>query len=276
MAALLLVVVGSCAFTAAAIAGDRVALVVGNADYRNAPDLNSPVHDARAMASLLKNLGFTLVGGGANENAHGEQMRRLVDALMVQLENAASDSIVLIYYSGHAVPFDNDNWLLPVGDDWFRHREDLPHNAIGVTGLLARVSARNAGANILILEACRDSSWLRSIDFTTRSPTEGLVRLGRGWPHTMVVYAAPPGRVAYDGMDGLSPFTEALLAAMGAPGQRLWSVLTEAAITVQAATRHMPAGSQEPGIGEMALGAWKPFVLFPCPADEPSCEVVIN
>ena len=35
----------------------RVALVIGNGDYRTAP-LKNPVNDARAMASALRGLGF--------------------------------------------------------------------------------------------------------------------------------------------------------------------------------------------------------------------------
>ena len=47
----------------AALADKRVAFVVGNAAYKNVPQLPNPAIDAKAMASVLRNVGFEVVEG---------------------------------------------------------------------------------------------------------------------------------------------------------------------------------------------------------------------
>ncbi len=59
-------VAASIAVTLAALvspaqAAKRVALVVGNNDYRNVPKLLKAVNDARTMGDTLKQLGFTVM-----------------------------------------------------------------------------------------------------------------------------------------------------------------------------------------------------------------------
>ena len=50
---------------AASIEGPRVALVIGNINYRYVDHLTNPSNDARLMATRLQRLDFKLVGGGA-------------------------------------------------------------------------------------------------------------------------------------------------------------------------------------------------------------------
>jgi hypothetical protein len=45
-----------CALTPAH--ASRLALVIGNGDYQNAPSLDNPVNDANDMATVLKTLDF--------------------------------------------------------------------------------------------------------------------------------------------------------------------------------------------------------------------------
>ena len=49
------------AFTAPAQAEKRVALVIGNNDYKNVPKLQKAVNDARTMGDTLKQLGFNVM-----------------------------------------------------------------------------------------------------------------------------------------------------------------------------------------------------------------------
>ena len=52
----------------------RIALVIGNADYKTAP-LRNPVNDARSISKMLKRLGFEVIKA---ENAGYRQIRRAV------------------------------------------------------------------------------------------------------------------------------------------------------------------------------------------------------
>ena len=49
------------AMSSPALAEKRVALVIGNNDYRNVPKLQKAVNDARAMGDTLKKLGFEVM-----------------------------------------------------------------------------------------------------------------------------------------------------------------------------------------------------------------------
>ena len=57
----LLLVAASVALATPAQAQKRVALVIGNNDYRNIPKLLKAVNDARTMGDTLKQLGFTVM-----------------------------------------------------------------------------------------------------------------------------------------------------------------------------------------------------------------------
>jgi hypothetical protein len=46
----------------------RIALVIGNAAYRNVNRLANPANDAEDIAAALRDLGFELVGGGAQQS----------------------------------------------------------------------------------------------------------------------------------------------------------------------------------------------------------------
>src|SRR5262245_25415608 len=90
----------------------RVALVIGNAQYRNAPALRSPVADAQAMARMLQTLGFevtTLLNGRYSE---------LKRALKTFEGKASGPDVGVVYFSGYGVSLeagkgkDPDNWLI--------------------------------------------------------------------------------------------------------------------------------------------------------------------
>jgi hypothetical protein len=49
------------AFAGPAHAEKRVALVIGNNDYKNVPKLQKAVNDARTMSDTLKRLGFSVM-----------------------------------------------------------------------------------------------------------------------------------------------------------------------------------------------------------------------
>ena len=60
-AALLLVLLAGLADAAIAEPGGRVALVIGNGAYQNAPPLPNPANDARAVAAALRGLDFQVI-----------------------------------------------------------------------------------------------------------------------------------------------------------------------------------------------------------------------
>jgi uncharacterized caspase-like protein len=70
----LLLIAVSALFCQPASAATRVALVIGNSEYRNVPQLTNPDNDATAFAETMKQAGFDVVD--ARHDLTGADMRR--------------------------------------------------------------------------------------------------------------------------------------------------------------------------------------------------------
>jgi len=81
----------------AAQAADRIALVVGMADYRTVVKLDNTANDARGISTALEKIGFqvtTLIDSTGNE------LRAAVEEFWFRSETA---DLALIYFAGHGV-----------------------------------------------------------------------------------------------------------------------------------------------------------------------------
>ena len=133
----------------AANAADRVALVIGMAQYRNVPALTNTVNDAQLLATTLDRIGFdvtTLI------DATQEELRGELEKFAFRSETA---DLALIYFAGHGVEVAGENFLLPV-DVNVRSNKDVQRQSISLKDLLKVVdSARKM--RIVILDSCRDN-----------------------------------------------------------------------------------------------------------------------
>lgn len=184
----------------------RLALVIGNSAYRNAP-LANPANDARAMSTKLRQLGFEVM---EKENASREDMVRLSREFGNHLKLGG---VGVFYYAGHGVQFNNSNYLLPVDAD-IQDETELQSRAYDVTEMQSKMDSAKNRLNIIILDACRDDPILRS----TRSVPHGLASMQQG-AGTIIAYATQPGGTAADGaVGGNSLYTQQLLLALSQPG----------------------------------------------------------
>src|SRR4051794_12624894 len=79
----------------AAHAEKRVALVVGNNDYRYVPKLQKAVNDARTMGDTLKQLGFSVM---VAENLNRQQFSQT----LLAFDNAVEPGdTAFFFYAGH-------------------------------------------------------------------------------------------------------------------------------------------------------------------------------
>ena len=95
---------------APAIAEKRVALVIGNFNYKHTTSLQSPGNDATDVAGALKRLGFDVVGGEALLNVDRVGMGRAIRNFAKALRNA---EVGLFYYSGHGIQVAGRNYVVP-------------------------------------------------------------------------------------------------------------------------------------------------------------------
>src|SRR6516164_7563368 len=99
-------------FTAAsALADKRVAFVVGNGAYKNVAQLPNPPIDAKAMAGVLRNVGFEVVEG---INLTRDKM---TEKLLEFGKRAQGADIAVFYYAGHGIAISGTTYLLPIDAD---------------------------------------------------------------------------------------------------------------------------------------------------------------
>src|SRR5688500_1001912 len=87
--------------------GKRLALVIGNSEYRSVYPLPNAVNDSHAVAKVLNRLGFEV---SSLDNAGQEEFRKAIDDFSRKAEG--SDATVF-YYSGHGFQLRGANYLVP-------------------------------------------------------------------------------------------------------------------------------------------------------------------
>jgi tetratricopeptide (TPR) repeat protein len=196
--------------------GRRVALVIGNTDYKHTDPLTNPRNDAVEISAALRRIGFQEVIEGTDLDV-GTLAGKVRDFSRV-LKGA---DLAFFYYAGHGIQVNGLNYMMPV-DARLADESDVHAETIELNDVLKHME-RQAKTNIVILDACRNNplagKLARSSGTRTRSGGavgQGLaeVRSGIG---TLIVFATEPGNVALDGADKHSPFTAALLKHIETP-----------------------------------------------------------
>src|SRR5215472_9399440 len=86
----------------------RLALIIGNNDYRNQQPLRNSVNDANAMGDSLRALGFEV---DVERNVSMSQFEEAADKF---IGSVRPGDIALFYYSGHGMQVGEENYLIPV------------------------------------------------------------------------------------------------------------------------------------------------------------------
>lgn len=206
LALLLLLMVSVTPVAQSWAAGDRLALVIGNAKY---PDAEAPlkesVNDARDIAAELKRAGFDVETG---ENLNGDAMRRALDRLYTRIKPG---SVALIFFSGFGVQSARQSYLLPV-DAQIWTEPDVRRDGFSLETILSEINGRGAGVKIALIDASRRNPFERRF----RSFSAGLapVIAPNG---TLVMYSAAPSSVVGDTGGARSLFVSELLKEIPVP-----------------------------------------------------------
>ena len=198
----------SCIPVSSAVASEsRVALVIGQSAYRAVPALPNASNDAKRMSDLLGSAGFDVTA--APDLSQGD-MRQAISNFANKVTSSGPDTVALVFYAGHGLQIDGENYLVPVDVDP-RREADIPLQAVRLNDLLNTLGALHTRMRILMLDACRDNPFaptmqrtiaLKLVDkgFSNIEPSTGI----------MVVYAAKHGETALDGEGKDSPFATAV------------------------------------------------------------------
>ena len=220
---------------APAQAEKRVALVIGNGGYEHVTRLPNPPNDAADVASTLQRLGFTV------QQMNDVGRNALRDAL-AEFSNAAMGAdIAVVYYAGHGLEMDRQNYLIPV-DAKLETDLRVRFEAVPLDDVLGALDGVK-GIRIVMLDACRNNPFLASMKITTanRAISRGLSRVEPS-VGTLVSFSAKEGTEAADGTARHSPYTTALLANLDRPGVEINKLFRLVRDDVLAAT----SGAQEP------------------------------
>jgi tetratricopeptide (TPR) repeat protein len=190
----------------------RIALVIGNSTYRNAPALPNARRDADAIASALRGVGFQTV---TLQNDLSKD--KLGDALRAFARQAEQADWALIYYAGHGIEMSGTNYLIPV-DARLETDRDVQFEALPLDQVMSSVEGAHK-LRIILLDACRENPFARQMRRTVASRTigRGLARIEPDGG-TLVAYAAKHGEVALDGEGENSPFVTAFVRHIATPG----------------------------------------------------------
>lgn len=238
-------------FALAAQVERRVALVIGNGAYINAPALVNPSNDARDMAAALGRLGFEVV-----PVINGDH-RAMLEGLSQFGRAAEGVDVALLFYAGHGLQVAGHNYLLPVTANILR-ATDLPAQAVKAGDIIDIMEASDARVKLIFLDACRNNPLSRSL---SRSAGRGLAKIDSSSVGTMIAFATAPGDVAADGEGRNSPFTRAMLDRIATPGLEIRSLMGRVREAVYAATNnHQVPWVNEALIGEFYFGGRVPSV----------------
>src|SRR6201988_4252358 len=207
-------------------AGERLALVIGNAKYPDpqAP-LREPINDARDIADELKRDGFAVDIG---ENLTGEQMRRAFDRLYGKIKPG---SVALIFFSGFGIQSGRQSYMIPV-DAQIWTEPDVRRDGFSLETVLGEINSRGAGVKIALIDASRRNPFERRF----RSFSAGLapVIAPNG---TLVMYSAALSSVISDNGTDRSLFVRELLKEIRTPDLMAEEPLNRTRVGVTRASR---------------------------------------
>jgi len=217
---------------APAHASKRVALVIGNNDYKNVPKLQKAVNDARTMGDTLKQLGFSVM---VAENQNRQQFSQTLLAFDNAVE--AGDT-AFFFYAGHGFEIAGQNFLLPTDVPAATEgQEELVRDAsILADRIIERLQNKKARTSILVFDACRNNPFERS---GTRAVAGGgglapMTQLPEG---VFSVFSAGPRQTALDRLSNNdtnpnSVFTRTFSRELLQPGENMVQVAQRTRRTV--------------------------------------------
>jgi uncharacterized caspase-like protein len=221
-------------------ADDKIALVIGNSQYRYVPALTNPTNDAADVAASLQRLGFK-VKHLSDLDYNG--FRR---ALIEFGSEARTADKAVIFYAGHGVEIDGKNWLIPV-DAEIKSEIDVYAEGINLETLID-LSVLPKVVGLIVLDACRNNPFASAAASDGRSVTAPNPPASNGTPpqptpspatasdatlslasprglapvdvtdNVLVAFSAAAGTTANDGTGRNSPYSGALLNYVEKPG----------------------------------------------------------
>lgn len=211
----LLVLLASVLFSALpAHAADRIALVIGNSAYERIGKLPNAVPDARLISDSLRATGFKVTTlTDLDEDAMGEAL----DEFAYEAETA---EVAAVYFAGHGVQYQRENFLMPV-DANLRSVSAIKREGLSLDLIMEALTP--VPISLIFLDACRNNPFAEQLLAEAKASGRSA-NVSRGLAvvqaqgDQLVAFATLPDTVASDGTQGNSPFARALARHIPAQG----------------------------------------------------------
>jgi formylglycine-generating enzyme required for sulfatase activity len=151
LALLTLAAFGSAETAAAQGSTPRVALVIGNGAYAQAP-IEDSVNGARQVADVLRQGGFTVF---YLENARREEIQQGLAKFARALDRGGNG---IVFYSGHAVQYQGRNYLVAI-DTKITSPNDVRREAVDMDLFVDPLIVARGPGSVIILDASRANPW---------------------------------------------------------------------------------------------------------------------
>ena len=230
---------------AAAQQSARVGLVVGQTNYETGA-LPTTGNDAGLVVQTLRSAGFDVVEGADLEL---DGLRRSVREFMDKVEAAGPQAEAVVYWTGHGVQFEGENWFVPVGAR-INRASDIPIESFRVADLVRSLAALPARARIV--HPRRLASVPRVARQPAARPRPDPDRAAGRLRHWLFRRARP---IAPDGQGPYGPYANALVEMIAEPGLSLDELFGRVRVRVHEVTQ----GRQTPWD---SIRLSQPFAFF--------------
>lgn len=208
-------------------AEQRLALVIGEADYREKP-LATAANDAGLIAQTLQAAGFDVTGARDLEE---DLLRRSLREFFDKAASAGPEAVVMMYFNGYGLQFQGENYLLPI-DAVISRESDIPLKAIRITDYLKPLAASQAKLSVIVLDAARANPFP-----STAAAIAGGLALYEPGPKMLLAFNAAPGTIAPQEKGPYGAYAHALAEMIRDGGRSLPEVFDRLRLRVADSTK---------------------------------------
>ena len=204
----------------------RLALVIGNGAYKDAP-LPNPPNDADDMEKALKASGFTVI---KRKNATLKEMHLALREFGDRLDRQGTG---VFFFAGHGMQVRGRNYLIPVDADIARE-DEVAFAGMDLGAVMDKLDSAKNPVNIVILDACRNNPFGTKLQATAK----GLAQVDAP-PGTLIAFSTAPGSTAADGGARNGLYTQHLVKHMEKPGAAIEEVFKAVRAGVRADSKNL-------------------------------------
>jgi uncharacterized caspase-like protein len=189
----------------------KAALIIGNAHYTSVGALKNPENDAHDLCKTLTSINFKTLC--VTDVATRAKLRAVIQDFIASL---GPNSVVVVYYAGHGVQINGENYIVPTGVA-AANESELMGQSVSVSFLMQQLEQADGFLNILILDACRNNP----LGAGGAALPQGLAQINStALPRsTEVLYASAANEPALDGTDRNGILTKHLLRQLTQMGE---------------------------------------------------------